>query len=368
VPEKQPKRVSRLGGVNFMAVSRSDIPPSPFLWTRGIAARQTLRYLEKKGFDAAPLLSKAELSRPQLTDDPGGISVASQHRFLELAAREIHDPLLGLHVAAELDTRDIGILFYLQASSATVAEALDYLARYGATTSEEIRLEISRQDGEILLTFHHVLESDDPRRQHSELVALAFNRVLRFLTNHDFAPRRMTFAHTRNRGLREVDRIMRCPVEFGQATDSWVLLQSDLELPILSKDSRLLQILEQHANDLLSARRSPAGLLGLVENQLLVALRGGRVQAAEVAEQLGMSERSFRRRLAEEGTSFGEVLDRLRNRLALRYLEDKSITLKQIAWRLGYSEPGAFNHAFKRWTGTSPNRTRYTRSAPGKQD
>jgi AraC-like DNA-binding protein len=81
-----------------------------------------------------------------------------------------------------------------------------------------------------------------------------------------------------------------------------------------------------------------------------------------------MSERSFRRRLAEEGTSFGEVLDRLRNRLALRYLEDKSITLKQIAWRLGYSEPGAFNHAFKRWTGTSPNRTRYTRSAPGKQD
>src|SRR4029077_21159745 len=78
-----------------------------------------------------------------------------------------------------------------------------------------------------------------------------------------------------------IDRIMRCPVEFGQGTDSWALLQTDMELPILSKDSRLLQILEQHADDLLSARRTPAGLLGLVENQLLVALRSGRVQAAE---------------------------------------------------------------------------------------
>jgi AraC-like DNA-binding protein len=341
-----------------MAISRSDSSPTPSLWTRGIAARETLRYLDKKGFDAAPLLSKAELSRTQLVEDPGGISVASQHRFLELAALETKDSLLGLHVAAELDMRDIGILFYLQASSATVEDALDHLARYAATTNEEIRLEITRQDGETLLTFHLVLESGDPRRQHSELVALAFNRALRFLTNHRFTPRRMSFAHTRSTELREVGRIMRCPVEFAQATDSWALLQSDMELPILSKDSRLLQILEQHADELLSARRTPADLLGLVENQLLVALRSGRVQAAEVAEQLGMSERSFRRRLAEEGTSFGEVLDRLRNRLALRYLEDEHVTLKQIAYQLGYSEPGAFNHAFKRWTGTSPSRAR----------
>jgi AraC-like DNA-binding protein len=77
-----------------------------------------------------------------------------------------------------------------------------------------------------------------------------------------------------------------------------------------------------------------------------------------VARQLGMSERSFKRHLAQEGTSFGEVLDRLRYRLALRYLEDERSSIQQIAWLLGYSEIGAFNHAFKRWTGTSPGRAR----------
>jgi AraC-like DNA-binding protein len=82
------------------------------------------------------------------------------------------------------------------------------------------------------------------------------------------------------------------------------------------------------------------------------------VQAAVVARELGMSMRSFTRNLAEEGTTFGEILDDLRNRLALRYLADQRISLQQIAWLLGYSEVGAFNHAFKRWTGTSPGRAR----------
>src|SRR5437763_11032721 len=101
---------------------QADVPLLPFVWTRDIAARETLRYLDRKGIDAEPLLSKSELSRVQLTQDPGKLSAASQHRFLELAAVEADDPLLGLHAAAAMDLREIGLLFYLAASSATVAE------------------------------------------------------------------------------------------------------------------------------------------------------------------------------------------------------------------------------------------------------
>ena len=137
-----------------------------------------------------------------------------------------------------------------------------------------------------------------------------------------------------------------------------------MELPITSGDTQLLHILEAHADDLLSERRIATGLQGLVENQLLSMLPSGRAQMAAVAQQLGMSERSFKRHLAHEGTTFGEILDCLRNRLALRYLEDQRISLQQIAWLLGYSEIGAFNHAFKRWTGTSPGRARNLPALP----
>ena len=109
---------------------------------------------------------------------------------------------------------------------------------------------------------------------------------------------------------------------------------------------------------MLSKRRSAAGLRSLVEERLGSLLPSGKAQVTSVAEQLGMSARSLRRHLAEEGTSFAEVLDHLRHRLALRYLRDKHASLQQIAWLLGYSETAAFNHAFKRWTGTSPGQVR----------
>ena len=170
------------------SLSKTDIEQLPFLWSHGIAARETLKYLDRKGIDATPPLADAGLSRNQLTRKPGGVSAASQHRFLEVAADQADDPLLGLHIAAEMDLRDIGLLYYLQASSATVSDALKRLARYAATASEEISLEIaiSHHEGEALLTFRRMLPIGGPCRQHSELIALAFNRVLRVLTNRDF--------------------------------------------------------------------------------------------------------------------------------------------------------------------------------------
>jgi len=273
------------------SIPQSDAPQSPFLWTRGNAARETLGYLDRNGIDAEPLLAKAELSRGQLSQDSGGASVVSECRFLELGAIATNDPLLGLHVAAEIDLRNFGVLFYLGASSATVAEALEHLVRYAGTGNEANRFEISRHEDETVLTNRPALAF--ARRQVSEFGALAIIRALGSLTNRDFPPSRITFAHTRDSGLREVHRILRCPVEFACAADSWMLPQSVMELPIVSKDSHLLQILETHADDLLSQRHTAAGLRGLVESQLASVLPRGRVQVAMIAQQLGMSERSI---------------------------------------------------------------------------
>ena len=99
------------------------------LWTRGVAARETLRYLERRGIDTEPSLLGAGISRSQLSQDDIGLSVGSQYRFLELAAAEADDSLLGLHVAAEMDIQAVGILFYLTGSSRTVSEALEAVSK-----------------------------------------------------------------------------------------------------------------------------------------------------------------------------------------------------------------------------------------------
>jgi AraC-like DNA-binding protein len=137
-----------------------------------------------------------------------------------------------------------------------------------------------------------------------------------------------------------------------------------MDLPIMSADSRLLKILTAHADDLLAERDSVTALQSTVANQLASLLPSGESRAAVVARQLGMSQRSLTRHLAEEGTTFGEILERLRQRLAARYLADDRMSVQQTAWLLGYSEVGAFNHAYKRWTGTAPRRTRKPAPAP----
>ena len=334
------------------------------LWTRGVAARETLSYLDRRGIDAEPALFEAGLSRRQLSPDDSGLSVASQYRFLELAAQEANDQLLGLHVAAEMDMRAIGVLFYLTGSSRTVSEALENFARYSQTTNEALIVEISRLKDEVILTIRQVEELHEPHRQFFELLALWFVRTLRRETNRNFAPLRITFTHTRNANQREVYRLLRCPVDFGQAVDSWVLPQRAMDLPIVFGDSYLLRILTAYAEDLLAERHSATALQRMVASQLASLLSSGELGAAAVARRLGMSTRSLTRQLAEEGTTFGEIRERLRQRLAARYLADHRLSIQQIAWLLGYAEPGAFSHAFKRWTGTSPRQARKQQPSP----
>lgn len=111
-------------------------------------------------------------------------------------------------------------------------------------------------------------------------------------------------------------------------------------------------------------RRPVSGLQSMVADQLVSLLPSGEARAAAVARRLDMSERSFTRRLTEEGTTFGEILERVRQHLASRYLVDGRKSVQQIARLLGYSNPGSFTHAYKRWTGNSPEQARKDRPSP----
>jgi len=69
---------------------------------------------------------------------------------------------------------------------------------------------------------------------------------------------------------------------------------------------------------------------------------------------LATSARSLQRKLAAAGTSFQELLDTTRRDAAARYLEDRTLSVGEVAYLLGYSEPAAFHRAFKRWNGITP--------------
>jgi AraC-like DNA-binding protein len=85
---------------------------------------------------------------------------------------------------------------------------------------------------------------------------------------------------------------------------------------------------------------------------------GAKLTLSRLARRLGLSERTLQRRLSERGLSFSDVLTEARKLKAMGMLGTDTLGVAEIAWRLGYSDVTSFNHAFRRWTGVSPNRYR----------
>lgn len=113
----------------------------------------------------------------------------------------------------------------------------------------------------------------------------------------------------------------------------------------------------------LELERQAGGVAGSIESHL-AASAGPYPSVGEAAAALGRSERTLRRQLQAEGTSYRRVLEGVRRGKALDLLEDPRLPVEAIALELGYSEPAAFIHAFRRWTGTTP--AAWRRGGPGK--
>ena len=127
-------------------------------------------------------------------------------------------------------------------------------------------------------------------------------------------------------------------------------------MPLLNADPFLNRLLVQVCEETLARqRRAKSSFTTRVENAIAPLLPHGTARAASIAAEFGMSDRTFARRLAEEGHTFSQLLDRLRLELARRYLVDDRLAISKVAWLLGYKEAGAFSHAFRRWTGKSPS-------------
>lgn len=108
------------------------------------------------------------------------------------------------------------------------------------------------------------------------------------------------------------------------------------------------------ARAFVAAVERPSAFRRDVEGRIEALLETGQASIDRVAADIGLSRQTLYRRLKDEGVTFEELLDKLRHRLALRYLREDKLSVKAASYRLGFSEPAAFSRAFKRWTGASP--------------
>ena len=95
-----------------------------------------------------------------------------------------------------------------------------------------------------------------------------------------------------------------------------------------------------------------------VKSKLIERLPGGKVSEEGIASSINVSQRSLQRKLRQQGMSFTQLLENTRRELSLQYVRDPQHSMNEVAFLLGFAEPGNFSRAFKRWYGQSPSRFR----------
>jgi AraC-like DNA-binding protein len=325
--------------------------------TGGIARLVSAR-LRGAGIQLAPLLSRAGLTVEQIDDPSARLTVQSQIKILELAAEALQDDLLGFHLAQDYDLREIGLLYYVLASSEILADALHRAERYSGINNEGILLQ-ARIGKETAIALNYVNIDRRADRHQIEFWLVSLVRLCRQLTNRRLVPSRVRVVHQRKKRPAEFKSFLGCEIEFGASVDEMIFPAAVKLMPIVSADPYLSQLLLKYCEEALAHRPSHgATLRSSVENAITPLLPHGKAGAGEVARQLGMSHRTLARRLAAEQLTFSEIQTELKTDLAKRYLRDGDLPISQIAWLLGYREVSAFTHAFKRWTGTPPRQSR----------
>ena len=191
---------------------------------------------------------------------------------------------------------------------------------------------------------------------HADVFFIAENITLaRIATGQpSLAPREVRLAHPAPADATPLRVLLRAPVIWDAQRTEIVFERRTLDLPLVQADPSVAAFFEAYAAKLLQARTSAPTITDEVLRCVAMLLRGRTPSLDEVAELLGASPRTLRRRLEAEGTSFQQVLDNHRRELAARLLLEGSSSLAEIAFVLGFADPNGFQRAFRRWYGMTP--------------
>jgi AraC-type transcriptional regulator len=263
----------------------------------GVATRLAAGRLREAGIILEPLLRSAGLSVSQINKKDMRIGVASQIKFLELAAQALKDPLLGFRLARDADLRQMGLLYYAAASSETLGEALGRAQRYSSIVNAGIVLNCF-QAGNFTIALRYFGVARHSDRQQMVLLVTTLIRVCRTLTGRSLKPTVVRLAHPRSGASSELEKFFGCRIEFGADTDQIIFDKKAAQLPLVGADPYLNEILLHDCEQALAHRRSnESSLRIMVENAITPLLPHGQAHFDAVARELGVSSRTLARRL-----------------------------------------------------------------------
>lgn len=326
-------------------------------------AEAFLRFAVARGADRQTLIEQSRLRPEDLTERDNRLPLATYLALMKAGIRLCDEPALALLFGAEVSLSDISILGVV-GNAATAEEGLRQVNRYarlaidGGDGETAHRIEFVPEDGKVWFKFASTLFAGNPLLTESAFArCVCDGRKLAAATGGVTqcpSPKAIRFTHAEPSYRAEYDRIFGVPLVFGSSMNAILFGEELLSVRLPQPNQYVSSLLTERAEALLEKLENSKSMRGRVESLLIPILQTGEAKMETIARKLGLSRQTLFRKLKAEGVTFEQVLDELRHKLALEYVNGKNASVNETAYLLGFSDPAAFSRAFKRWTGSSP--------------
>jgi AraC-like DNA-binding protein len=320
---------------------------------RGFAA-----ILRERGIPTPILLRDAEVDERFFERDQPGTPLETAVRVIHAAYRLSKDPALALHVGSSAPIQTLGMVGELAVHCPTMRACLSEVQAYLPLAMSMCRFHLAEEGPVAHLVFEPPFADPMAFRFTTELTLAFALRIGRHFASYGETPTEVSLRHSMPRYAEAYRQLFRCPVRFDAERNEIAFPTSLLDTPQPFLDDTLFRLLKRRADDLLVQERARDMLHERVRHVLRHEVDLSSVNPSHIARRLGVSPRSLRRRLGDEGHSLSALTDEVRRELSLSELLNPEVPIKRIADRVGFSEVSAFHRAFKRWTGVTPARYR----------
>jgi AraC-like DNA-binding protein len=357
--------------VSFRSLGPSRLPVRPPRHLAGSAlsvsiflVRAVLEVAERSVGARADLRARIPLDWRRLEEPESRVEFEQFEQVLSAAVAVTGDDALGLHVAELMPEGAIDLLGHLAAHAPTMRQAVESAARFVSLAMDGLLVTVRDEGDTFVVRYAFPRSTPLSDRTLAELLMGGVVRLARSFTGPGAAPRLACFEHERPNHHSEYTRIFGGTQRFGQSATSIAFDREIADQSQMHQHPQLYDLLRTEAQrrlDQMATDVRPATRL----RQYLLAMPPARIpEIWAAARDLGMSERSLRRRLTADGTSYRDVVRSALEASAGRMLRDPAHTIKETALALGFADAAAFHRAFKRWTGMTPGEYRRARGGP----
>lgn len=316
--------------------------------------------LRHAGVDAMELIEASGIDPASVINPDRRIPIESVQQLMSRCVEETGDEAFGLLAAEQLQPQVLHGLGLAWLASDTVNDGLKRTVRFGKLMSTGVELGLE-DDGEFVhLLIGPPVEDDDFVFAGRDFTVGVIVRMCRLTLGEFIAPYMIKMERPRPQDPARWEYLLASRVEFDCPAARISFARSDVMEPLATGDPALARVNDEQTQSYLDSFLAQTTSREVV-GKIVEVLPDGPPSQQDIADSLHISNRTLQRKLKSEGTSFMDLLQDTRLQLARKYLGQRSRSVVETSYLLGFSEPSTFSRAFKRWTGMAPAEYRESR-------